>query len=49
MRHVAQIAELRHAYKLLVGRPESKSSFQRPGYRCEDNIKMNVEGIGCER
>jgi hypothetical protein len=48
MRHVAQIVELSHMYKLLVGRPERKSSFGRPRCRCEGNIKMNVEGIGCE-
>jgi hypothetical protein len=39
---------LSHVYKLLVGRTERKSSFGRPRCRCEGNIKMNVEGIGCE-
>jgi hypothetical protein len=46
MRHVAHIAELRCIYKLLVRSPEKKHSFWRPRYRCENNIKMNVEGVG---
>jgi hypothetical protein len=44
---VTHIAELRHVNKLLVGRPENRSSFWRPRYRCEDNIKVNIEGVGC--
>jgi hypothetical protein len=47
MRHVAHIAGLRYVYKLLVKSPEKKRSFWRPRYRCENNIKVNVEGVGC--
>jgi hypothetical protein len=30
----------------LVGRPEGKSPFGRPKRRWEDNIKMDVQGVG---
>jgi len=31
--------------KMLIGKPEEL--FGRPRCRCEDNIKMDVKGIGC--
>jgi hypothetical protein len=33
--------------QILVRRPEKKSTFWRPRYKCEGNIKINVEGVGC--
>jgi hypothetical protein len=33
--------------RTVVGRPEGKSPFGRPGLRWEDNTKMNVKEINC--
>ena len=38
----------RNAYKVLVGKPESKRPFGRPRRRWEDNIKMDVREVGCD-
>jgi hypothetical protein len=40
--HVAQMGEKRNAYRLLVGKPEGKTSLGRPRRRWVDNIKMDV-------
>jgi hypothetical protein len=36
--------EKRNAYRILVGKPEGKRP--RPRRRCEDNIRMDLRGIG---
>jgi hypothetical protein len=36
-----------HAHKILVRIPKGKKPL-RPGYRWEDNIKMNLKVIECE-
>jgi hypothetical protein len=33
----------RGAHRVLVGKPEGKRPFGRPGRRCEDNIKMDLQ------
>jgi hypothetical protein len=38
--------EKRNAYRALAGRPEGKSPLGRPNHRWEDNIKMDLRGIG---
>jgi hypothetical protein len=38
--------EKRNAYTLLVGKPERKRSLGRPIRRWEDNIKIDLRGIG---
>jgi len=30
-----------------VGKPEGKRSFGRPMHRWEDNIKMDLQEVGC--
>jgi hypothetical protein len=35
-------------YRVLVGKPEAKRSLGRPRRRGEDNIKMNLQVVGCE-
>ena len=30
-----------------MGKPEEKKSFGRPRRRWEDNIKMNLQKVGC--
>jgi hypothetical protein len=42
--NLARIAEMRKAY-LLVGKPEAKGPFGRPGRRWEDNIKLDLKKI----
>ena len=44
--HVASIGERRGAYKFLVGKPEGKRLLGRPKRRWEDNIKMDLQGVG---
>ena len=34
------------AYKVMVGKPEGKRPIGRPKYRQEDNIKMDLQGMG---
>jgi hypothetical protein len=43
--HVARAWEGRGAYRILVGRPESKMPLGRPRRRWEDNIKMDLRDI----
>jgi hypothetical protein len=44
--HVARMGEGRGVYRVLVGRPESKTPLGRPRHRWEDNIKMDLTEIG---
>jgi hypothetical protein len=44
--HVARMREKRHAYRLLVGKPEGKRPLGRPRYRWIDNIKIDLLEIG---
>jgi hypothetical protein len=39
--------EGRGVYRFLVGKPEGKRSLWRPRCRWEDNIKMNLQKVGC--
>jgi len=34
-------------YRVLVGKPEGKKLLGRPRCRWEDNIKMDLQGVGC--
>ena len=45
--HVARMGERRGVYRVLVGKPEGKRSLGRPRGRWEDNIKMDLQEIGC--
>ncbi|KAJ4449870.1 hypothetical protein ANN_01276 [Periplaneta americana] len=44
--HVARMGESRNAYRVLVERPEGKRPLGRPRRRWEDNIKMDLRGVG---
>jgi hypothetical protein len=37
----------RGVYRILVGRPEGKRPLRRPRRRWEDNIKMDLQDVGC--
>ena len=39
--------ERRGVYRVLVGRPEGKKPLERPRRRWEDNIKMDLQEVGC--
>jgi len=41
------MGEGRGVYRILVGKPEGKRPFGRPRRRWEDNIKMDLEEVGC--
>ena len=45
--HVARMEEGRGVQKVLVGKPEGKRPLGRPKRRWEDNIKMDLQEIGC--
>jgi hypothetical protein len=39
--------EERGMYRVFVGKPEGKRPLGRPRHRCEDNIKMDLQEVGC--
>ena len=34
-------------YSVFVGKPEGRRPLGRPKRRCEDNIKMDLQEVGC--
>jgi len=38
----------RVVYRVLVRKPEGKSPLGRPMRRWDDNVKMDLQGVGCE-
>jgi hypothetical protein len=44
--YVARMGEMRNTYNILVGKPEERRSLGRPRCRWEDNIRMDLRGIG---
>ena len=46
-RHVARMGEERGAYRVLVRKPEGKSPLGRPSHRWVDNIRMDLQEVGC--
>jgi hypothetical protein len=45
--HVARMGERRGAYRVLVGKPEGRRPLGRPWRRGEDNIKTDLQEVGC--
>jgi len=45
--HVARMGNRRGVFRDLVGKPEVKTPLGRPRRRWEDNIKMDLQEIGC--
>jgi hypothetical protein len=45
--HVARMGEERDVYRVLVGKPEEKRPLGRPMCRWEDNIRMDLQEVGC--
>jgi len=42
------MGEKRGVYRVLMGKPEGKIPLGRPRLTWEDNIKMNLQEMGCE-
>ena len=47
--HVARMEEERGAYRVLVGKPEGNRPLGRPRRRWVDNIRMDLQEVGCGR
>ena len=45
--HVARMGEERGAYRILVGKPEGKRLLGRPRRRWVDDIRMDLQDVGC--
>ena len=46
--HVVRMGKWRDVYRVLVGKPEGKRPLGRPRRRWVDNIKMDLQKLGCE-
>jgi len=44
---VASMGEERGMYRVLVGKPEGKRPLGRPRRRWVDNIRMDLQEVGC--
>jgi hypothetical protein len=47
VRHVARTGEERGLYRVLVGKQEQKGPMGRPRRRWVDNIRMDLQEVGC--
>ena len=47
VRHVARMGEERVVYRVLLGKPEGKRLLVRPRRRWVDNIRMDLQEVGC--
>ena len=47
-RHVARKSESKGVHIILVMKPEGKKPLGRRRHRWEDNIKMDLQEVGCE-
>ena len=45
--HVARMVEERGVYRVLVGKPEGRRPLGRPRRRWVDNIRMDLQKVGC--
>ena len=45
--HVARMGEERGVYSVLVGKPEGRTPLGRPRRRWVDNIRMDLQEVGC--
>ena len=45
--NVAHMGEERGAYRVLMGKPEGKRPLGRPKHRWVDNIRMDLQEVGC--
>jgi len=45
--HVARMGESRGPYRVLMGKPKGKRPLGRPRRRWEDDMKMDLQEVGC--
>jgi len=45
--HVARMGKRRGVYRVLVGKPEGKRPLGKPRRSWDDNIKMDLQEVGC--
>jgi len=45
--HVARMGEEMGVYRVLVGKPEGRRTLERPRRRWVDNIRMDLQEVGC--
>jgi hypothetical protein len=45
--HVVRMGEGRGVERVLVGKPEGKRPLGRPRRRWEDNVRMDLQKVGC--
>jgi len=45
--HVACMGEERGVYRILLGKPEGRRPRGRPKHRWVDNIRMDLQEVGC--
>jgi len=45
--HVARMGEERGVYRVLLGKPEGRGPLGRPRRRWVDNIRMDLQEVGC--
>ena len=45
--HVVRMGERRGIYRVSVGKPEGKRLLWRPRRTWDDNIRMNLQEVGC--
>ena len=45
--HVAHMGEERRVYRVLVGKPEGRRPLGGPRRRWVDNIRMDLQEVGC--
>ena len=44
---MARVGEERGVYRVLLGKPEGKRPLGRPRRRWVDNIRMDLQEVGC--
>ena len=44
---MAHIGEERGMYRVLLGKPEGRRPLKRPGLRWVDNIRTDLQEVGC--
>jgi hypothetical protein len=45
--HVARMGEERGVYRVLLGKPEGRRPLGRPSCRWVENIRMDLQEVGC--
>ena len=45
--HVARMGDRRGVYRVLVGKPDGKRPLGRPRRKWDDNIKIDLQEVGC--